>query len=123
MNRNEALIFMNICKEKCEQLNHHPNWTLSESKYGESLVSVILTTHDNNNNVSQKDFELASNLSYFYEERSSYYIYNRNIKNLVSMGFSVALAILFVSIFIHFYNKERNYNVRSKDFYLSKINH
>ncbi len=118
---NEALIFMNIAKEKAQQLCHHPEWELSRQS-GKSVLSVVYSTHDAGNTVTAKDYELACILSYEYEDRN-YSKYNRQYQTMVSSGFSVAVAFAFVWVIYHFYTREKNYIKGSRDFYCSKINY
>ena len=42
-----AIIFMNLIKDKCDELDHHPEWTLSDN-----ILKIRLTSHFNKNNVS-----------------------------------------------------------------------
>jgi len=119
--RQHALIFINIIKDKCDEINHHPEWSLYSNDKGDNILRVFLTTHDQNNIVSSKDYELASFMSYNFQETSSYnYKYNRRIQSLISSGFSIATAILFMTTLYYFYIREKNFIVGSRDFYFSK---
>ncbi|MBL56084.1 MAG: pterin-4-alpha-carbinolamine dehydratase [Flavobacteriales bacterium] len=51
----EAFTFMTRVAFLAEQLNHHPNW-----KNAYNVVSIHLTTHDEGNQVTHKDYELAN---------------------------------------------------------------
>ena len=45
---------MNKIALHAEKLNHHPEWSNVYNK-----VTIVLTTHDAGNNVTEKDRELA----------------------------------------------------------------
>ena len=51
---NEAIIFINEVAKICEEVNHHP-----EIYNCYSLVKLSLCTHDLNDNITEKDLELA----------------------------------------------------------------
>ena len=51
---NEAMIFINEVAKICEEVNHHP-----EIYNCYSLVKLSLCTHDLNDNITEKDLELA----------------------------------------------------------------
>ena len=53
---------MNEVSRFCSANDHHPEWSLNGS-----TLSVKLTTHDNNNKVSLKDYELANHMVYVYD--------------------------------------------------------
>lgn len=50
----EAWGFMNKVALHAEKLNHHPEWRNVYNK-----VTIVLTTHDAGNKVTEKDRELA----------------------------------------------------------------
>lgn len=50
----EAFGFMTRAAMIAETMNHHPEWFNVYNK-----VDVTLTTHDADNSISQKDFDLA----------------------------------------------------------------
>jgi pterin-4a-carbinolamine dehydratase len=77
----DALIFMNLLKTKCDEMDHHPEWTLqSNGVQNQSLLKVTLSTHDKGNSVTFKDYELAAIMSYNYEEKEFYkFKYNRTV--------------------------------------------
>ena len=50
----EALVFTNKVGEIAERLNHHPVITLTWGK-----VTIVTTTHDAGNKVTDKDIELT----------------------------------------------------------------
>ncbi len=54
INFQEAFAFMTHVALIAEKMNHHPNWSNVYNK-----VSIKLTTHDEGNQVSEKDWELA----------------------------------------------------------------
>ena len=51
---NEAMIFINEIAKICEEVNHHP-----EIYNCYSLVKLSLFTHDLNDNITEKDRQLA----------------------------------------------------------------
>lgn len=55
-----AMEFMQACVDKCEDLNHHPNWSNVYNK-----VMVNLTTHDSSG-VTELDFALAKSMDRIY---------------------------------------------------------
>jgi 4a-hydroxytetrahydrobiopterin dehydratase len=65
-NFKDAFSFMTLIAELAEQMNHHPNWT---NKY--NIVEIELCTHDANNKLTEKDFELAKKIDLVYLKYSS----------------------------------------------------
>jgi 4a-hydroxytetrahydrobiopterin dehydratase len=57
----EAFAFMTKVAFAAEKLNHHPNWSNVYNK-----VEIILTTHDANNTVTEKDRALAKKIDEIY---------------------------------------------------------
>ena len=57
----EAFIFMTKVAFAAEKLNHHPNWS---NVYNQ--VEIILTTHDANNTITEKDRALAKKIDEIY---------------------------------------------------------
>lgn len=53
----DAFAFMTKVAFAAEKLNHHPNWS---NVYNQ--VEIILTTHDANNTVTEKDWALAKKI-------------------------------------------------------------
>jgi pterin-4a-carbinolamine dehydratase len=119
-NREHALIFMNIIKDKCDELDHHPEWTLGD----DNVLRIKLTSHFKNNNISSMDYDLAAYITYKYLERSDYnFRYNRTIQRLVSYSFSGIVALLSFALFYYTYTNFKRRNTSSFDFYLARINH
>ncbi|MAZ37730.1 4a-hydroxytetrahydrobiopterin dehydratase [Salibacteraceae bacterium] len=50
-----AWAFMNQVAIAAEELKHHPNWA---NVY--NSVEIVLTTHDEGNTLTKKDYELAA---------------------------------------------------------------
>ena len=50
----EAFAFMTRVAFEAERMNHHPNWSTVYNK-----VTIVLSTHDAGNIVTNKDRELA----------------------------------------------------------------
>jgi len=119
-NREHALIFMNIIKEKCEEIDHHPEWSLGI----DNILKIRLTSHFLNNNISPKDYELAAFISNKYQEKSDYNLkYNKTTQRLVSYSFSGVVALLSFALFYYTYTNLKRRNTTSFDFYFTRIHH
>ncbi len=59
----EAFGFISRVALIAEVQQHHPDWSNS---YG--LVTITLSTHDQNNKITQKDYELAMAINKILEE-------------------------------------------------------
>ncbi len=57
----DAFAFMTKVAFAAEKMNHHPNWS---NVYNH--VEIILTTHDANNTVTEKDRALAKKIDEIY---------------------------------------------------------
>ncbi len=57
----DAFAFMTKVAFAAEKLNHHPNWS---NVYNQ--VDIILTTHDANNNLTDKDWVLSKKIDEIY---------------------------------------------------------
>ncbi|MEN9349029.1 MAG: hypothetical protein RL372_7 [Bacteroidota bacterium] len=57
----DAFAFMTKVAFAAEKLNHHPNWS---NVYNQ--VDIVLTTHDANNTVTDKDWALANKIDEIY---------------------------------------------------------
>ena len=57
----DAFAFMTKVAFAAEKLNHHPNWS---NVYNQ--VEIILTTHDANNTITEKDRALAKKINEIY---------------------------------------------------------
>jgi 4a-hydroxytetrahydrobiopterin dehydratase len=113
----EALQFMNLVKDKCDQLDHHPEWTVKDQH-----LHVRLTSHFLKNNVSDKDWELAAVISQKYEDRFYYKIafdkrYQSYIRNFVAFMFASFTFYIMFNYFLLY----RNYNITSRDFFFPRI--
>lgn len=53
-----AFAFMTKVAAEAERLNHHPDW---QNSY--NVVSITLSTHDEDDQVTQKDIDLAKAIS------------------------------------------------------------
>lgn len=97
---------------RCNELDHHPEWIVNNN-----VVNVKFTSHFKNNNVSEKDYELASIFSVQYDDCCSH-IYNQAyLSYLIGGAFIISGA--FIASYI--YNFKRNYNYTSMDFMFAKI--
>ena len=59
----DAISRMNHCSYKIVELDHHP-----ERKNIYNKMEVVLTTHDEENIVTEKDYMLANILDTYYKE-------------------------------------------------------
>ena len=59
----EAFGFMTQVAFVAEKMNHHPNWS---NVYNQ--VEIQLTTHDAGNTVTEKDHQLAEEISKIYQK-------------------------------------------------------
>ena len=57
----DAFAFMTKVAFIAEKMNHHPNWS---NKYNH--VEIVLTTHDANNTITEKDWALAKKIDEIY---------------------------------------------------------
>lgn len=57
-----AFEFMTLVAQKAETLQHHPTWTNTYNS-----VEIWLTTHDANNTVTSKDWQLAKEIDGVYD--------------------------------------------------------
>jgi pterin-4a-carbinolamine dehydratase len=113
----ESLVFVNLIKNYCDEIDHHPEWTLNEKN-----LHIKLTSHFVNNNVSPKDYELAAFISQRYEERSyNNFKYNSCNQTMLRNAAAVGISIATVFVLVQFYNFYRNYRSTSRDFYFTKI--
>jgi pterin-4a-carbinolamine dehydratase len=119
-NREHALIFMNIVKEKCDEIDHHPEWMLAN----DNVLKIRLTSHFRDNNLSPKDWELAAYITTKYNEKGDYnFKYNKTIQRLASYSFSGVVCLLSFAVFYYTYTNFKRRNTTANDFYLAKINH
>lgn len=88
-----ALEFISLVKDKCDELDHHPSWIYKANQIDKLYVITInLTSHFNNNQVSDKDYELGSYLQYEYEQLTI--LFNKSyIRKIV--GFSLSALTIF----------------------------
>lgn len=62
-NFTQAFAFMTEVAFAAEKQNHHPNWSNVYNK-----VTVVLTTHDAGNVVTEKDHQLAKAIELIYQQ-------------------------------------------------------
>lgn len=95
--------FINNMKEKCDELDHHPCWTFRVNhNTNKHLLNINLTSHFANNNVTDKDYELASYLTREYESMNKRSFY-RKYKSIIDASLSIATAYLFFCVGMQFY--------------------
>ncbi len=58
-----AFVFITEVAFLAEKLNHHPDWSNSYNK-----VNISITTHDAENNLTEKDFALAEQIEFIVEK-------------------------------------------------------
>jgi hypothetical protein len=105
---------MNAVRNKCDEIDHHPEWQLKDN-----VLRVRLTSHFKGNNLSPKDYELAAIMNRIYEENISV-----NINKTFHKYFVVALSFGFVGSILAFVISLRNLKKRrftSMDFVLPKV--
>ncbi len=57
--------FINYVKDKCDEIDHHPCWTISNHN-NETLLKINLTSHFAGNNITNMDIHLAAYMTYHY---------------------------------------------------------
>ena len=62
----EAIEFINLVKEKCDEIDHHPFWVLEKLSNNKTSLNVNLTSHFNNNNITDKDIFIGAFMTYNY---------------------------------------------------------
>lgn len=106
-----ALEFISLVKEKCDELDHHPSWTYTcDNIKQEFVLTINLTSHFANNNVTDRDFELAAYLTYEYEKGQTFY-FNTKMRKMIVISFNVLFALFIFSYVKGRYEKAgRRYN-------------
>ncbi len=61
-NFKEAFSFMTQVASVAEKMNHHPNWSNVYNK-----VDITLCTHDANNCITDKDWQLSKEISSIFQ--------------------------------------------------------
>jgi hypothetical protein len=107
--------YMNVVKEKCEELDHHPDWTICIHT---KTLTVNLTSHFLGNKVSNKDWELAAFMSQFYDNRNTY-----DRVTLSYMRWLVGLSVLLGSYWLFkFYERVKlHHRFTSDDFIFQRV--
>jgi pterin-4a-carbinolamine dehydratase len=113
------LQFVNQIKNKCDELDHHPEWAMGV----DNILKVRLTSHFRKNNISERDYQLAAHMSSIYEKNSdNSFLFNRRNQLIFSYSFSAAVFI-FISYLIYvWYKTSKNYNITSRDFFFARVN-
>lgn len=92
-----ALEFISLVKEKCDELDHHPSWTYTcDNIKNEYVLAISLTSHFAKNNVTDKDYELAAYLTYEYEKGQTFY-FNNKMRKMVVLSFNVLFTLFLIS--------------------------
>lgn len=111
--------FVNSMKEKCDELDHHPEWAISPN----NVLQVKLTSHFKKNNISTKDYQLAAEMSLVYESvENNLLMTYPQYRKIVSFAFGAAVAILLTSVAAYWYHTSNHYSITSRDFLFTKIN-
>lgn len=115
-----AVKFINYIKDKADELDHHPEWTLTN----DHKVFIKLTSHFNKNNITPIDFELAAFISNTYNESKEfnplkckytqkYFIYSLNL----------LLTLIAIYGIAYIYQLYTRYRITSDDFIFAKFKH
>jgi hypothetical protein len=105
---------MNIAKAKCDELDHHPDWSLNGN-----TLDIKLSTHDHGNNVTLKDWELAAYFTQIYEEGSFKYDKTKMCYLKYLTGLGLLVGSIYIALWI--YNLKTKYRFTSENFIFSKI--
>ena len=106
---NLALEFISLVKEKCDEIDHHPSWTYeANSLTYKYTVTVNLTSHFAQNNVTEKDYELAAYLSYEYE-RMKVFMFKGELRKMIHLSAFVGFTLFLYSYGL---SKYKNSDIR-----------
>ena len=94
----EALKYLKNVREICNEMDHHPEWTLNNN-----ILEVRLTSHFNKNNVSGTDYALAAEFSEIYDRTCGITGINQ-----VYLSYLIGAAIIFGIGFISNVIYQRN---------------
>jgi hypothetical protein len=105
--------YVNLVKDKCDQLDHHPDWSINDN-----ILDVKLTTHYIGNKVSDKDWELAAFMSQYYNERNT-----MDDRTMKLMRWAVALGLLSGSymLFKWYEQVKLHHRFTSMDFIFQRV--
>ncbi len=62
----EAFTFMTKVAFAAEKMGHHPNWSNVYNK-----VDIMLFTHDENDNITEKDVQLSKEIDKIFKKEKS----------------------------------------------------
>jgi hypothetical protein len=94
-------------------MDHHPEWTLNNN-----ILQVKLTSHFNNNNVTETDYALAANFSEIFDRTCGVVSEHNQVYLSYLIGAVVILGVGFISNILY---QRRNYRITSMDFMFAKI--
>lgn len=101
----QALEFISVVKEKCDEIDHHPSWTYTADNIKkEYVININLTSHFAQNNVTDKDYELAAFLTYEYERLRTFF-FNNHMRSLITISLNTLLVIFVYKYVLRKYNK------------------
>jgi hypothetical protein len=105
--------FINLVKDKCDQIDHHPEWSVHDNQ-----LDVKLTSHYLGNKVGDKDWELAAYMSQYYNERNT-----MDEKSLKMLRWLVAIGLISGSymLFKWIENVKFHHRLTSMDFIFQRV--
>lgn len=102
-----ALDLISLIKDKCDEMDHHPSWKLTcDSENKEYILKINLTSHFENNNVTEKDYELGAFIQYEYE-RMMMVVYKNKYRKYFEMSCGLFVSVL---LFTFTYEKYKKWN-------------
>ena len=108
----EALQYLQNVREICNEMDHHPEWTLNNN-----ILEVRLTSHFVNNNVSDTDYALAANFSEIYNRTCGI-----TANNQVYLSYLIGAIVIFgIGFVCNTLYQQRLYRITSMDFMFAKI--
>ncbi len=105
---------MNIIKDQVDKLDHHPDWSINDN-----TLTVKLTTHDNGNKVSYKDYEVAAFMTTVYEDQTYKYDKTKMCYLKYLTAFGLLISGTYLSLWI--YDLKSRHGITSDDFVFSRI--
>ena len=105
---------MNYIKDKANEIDHHPEWQIKDN-----ILRVRLTSHFNNNNLSEKDYEIAAYMSQLYDSEISL-ITNKKVHRYFNVILSISFVLSLLYFVLYLKNLKRR-NFTSMDFVLPKV--
>ena len=108
-------------KDKCDELDHHPQWSLTSNHSKNTYtLKIVLTSHFAKNNITGKDYELGAFLSEEFNRLSK-----TSLIRKYSRFFQIASAALLIWLFVVGFkaiNRKKYSRFGPNDFAFSRIN-